>query len=94
MEKLLKKIEQLKKEISKDKRIIKIKKLNKKLQQDKTLINLIEKYNMTKDENIKNQILENKLFREYKEAETELNILILEINKELKKITNKGKCSL
>lgn len=94
MEELLKKIEQLKKEISKDKRVIEIKRLNEKLNQDKSIIDLIEKYNITKDENIKKQILENKLFREYKEAETELNILILEINKELKTITNKGKCSL
>ena len=94
MEKLLKKIDILKKEMSKDKRITEIKKLNKKLQQDKTLIDLIEKYNITKDENVKKQILENKIFKEYKEAETELNILILEINKELKTITNKGKCSL
>ena len=94
MENLLNKIEQLKKEISKDKRIIEIKKLNKKLKQEKSLIDLIQKYNITKDENIKKQIVENKLFREYKVAETELNILILEINKELKTITNKGKCSL
>lgn len=94
MEKLLKKLEQLKKEISKDKRVIEIKRLNEKLNQEKSIIDLIEKYNITKDENIKKQILENRLFREYKVAETELNILILEINKELKTITNKGKCSL
>lgn len=94
MEELLKKIEQLKKEISKDKRVIEIKKLNEKLNQEKSIIDLIEKYNITKDENIKKKILENQLFREYKQAETELNILILEINKELKTITNKGKCSL
>lgn len=94
MEELLKKIEQLKKEISKDKRVIEIKRLNEKLNQEKSIIDLIEKYNITKDENIKKKILENQLFREYKQAETELNILILEINKELKTITNKGKCSL
>ena len=34
------------------------------------------------------------LFRKYKEKETDLNILILKINKELKQITKKDKCGL
>ena len=37
---------------------------------------------------------EETLYKEYKEAETNLNILILKINKELKKINSKGKCGL
>lgn len=94
METLFEKIEILKKEIEKDKRVVKIKELNKKVAKDKELIELIKSYNTYKDEKTKKQILENKLFRQYKEAETDLNILILEINKKLKTITNKGKCGL
>jgi hypothetical protein len=33
-------------------------------------------------------------FREYKECETDINILILEINKKLSEINDRGKCGL
>ena len=36
--------------------------------------------------------MNNNLFKEYKEEETEINFIILEINKRLKQINNKGKC--
>ena len=45
-------------------------------------------------EETKKQILDNELFRKYKEKETDLNILILKINSELKQITKKDKCGL
>lgn len=61
---------------------------------DKELVQQIEKYNYSKDERIKEEILKNNVFREYKHQEAELNILILEINQELKKITKKDKCGL
>ena len=60
----------------------------------KGIITLIEKYNYTQDERIKEKIISNEEFREYKHQETELNLLILEINQELKKITKKDKCGL
>ena len=61
---------------------------------DKKLLDLIKKYNETYDDKIKKQILENKLFSDYKDKETELNILILDINSKLKKISSKGKCNI
>ena len=71
-----------------------IKQLTKKINENKELITLIEKYNNTQDERIKQQIINNKEFIEYKQQETEFNLLILEINQELKKITKKENCGL
>ena len=51
-------------------------------------------YNVTQDEELKKKILANKLFNNYKEKETDLNILILELNRKLKEISDKGKCNL
>ena len=62
--------------------------------QDKELLKQIEDYNYTKDERIKDKILNNQTFREYKHQEAELNLLILEINSKLKEITKKDKCGL
>ena len=39
------------------------------------------------------RIINNSLFREYKHNEAECNFIILEINKRLKEISNKGKCN-
>lgn len=94
MEELYEKIDILKKELSKTNQVRKIRKLNKKIKDNQELQNKIKKYHETLDENIKKEIYQNNLFKEYKQSETELNILILEINNKLKKITNKGKCNL
>lgn len=94
MEKVYEKLDNLKKQLDTAECIKELKKLNKEIQKDKELISLIEKYNATKDEQIKKQIICNELFQKYKQQETELNILILEINQELKKITKKDKCGL
>lgn len=94
MEKLLEKLDKLKKELDETECVKEIRKLNKKIKNDKELITLIEKYNYTKDERIKEQIINNKLYREYKHQEAELNFLILEINQALKSITKKDKCGL
>ena len=61
---------------------------------------LIEKVEILKDEldknksivNIKKKIMSNELFKKYKEEETNINFIILEINKRLKEINSKGKC--
>lgn len=92
MEELIEKVEALKEELNENVSVKKIKELNKKLEKDKELLKDIEKYQYTKDINLKNKIMNNDLFKEYKEAETEINFIILEINKRLKQINNKGKC--
>lgn len=94
MEELYEKIDYLKKALDKSDVIINIKQLTNKINNNQELISLIETYNYTHDERIKEQILSNEEFREYKHQETELNLLILEINQELKKITKKDKCGL
>lgn len=94
METLYEKLDNLKKVLDEDEQIIKLKKLTQEVLNDENLVSLIEKYNYTKDERIKEEILNNKKFKEYKHLEAELNFLILEINQELKQITKKDKCGL
>ena len=94
MNELMNKIDNLKEEINNTKEVKDIISINNKILKDEDLLNKISKYNKTKDEKIKEEILSNKLFREYKEKEIDLNVLILQINNELKKISDKGKCSL
>lgn len=94
MEELIEKLEVLKKDLDETICVKKIKTLVKEIKQDKELITLIEKYNYTKDERIREKILENQLYREYKHQEAELNFLILEINQSLKSIIKKDKRGL
>ena len=94
MEELYIKLDNLKLALDETKTIQEIKRLTKKISKNKELLELIEKYNYTQDERIKDKIISNEEFMEYKQQETELNLLILEINQELKKITKKDKCGL
>ena len=94
MEELYEKIDNLKKTLEEDKTIKEIKRLTKEINKNQKLLKLIENYNYTRDERLKEEIINDKQFREYKQYETELNLLILEINQELKKITKKDKCGL
>lgn len=94
MEELYIKLDNLKQTLDDTETIKEIKRLTKKINKNKELLELIEKYNYTQDERIKEKIISNEEFREYKHQETELNLLILEINQELKKITKKDKCGL
>ena len=94
MEELYIKLDNLKLALDETKTIQEIKRLTKKISKNKELLELIEKYNYTQDERIKEKIISNEEFMEYKQQETELNLLILEINQELKKITKKDKCGL
>ena len=91
MEELIEKVEALKEELNENVSVKKIKELNEKLEKDKELLKNIEKYQYTKDINLKNKIMNNNLFKEYKEEETEINFIILEINKRLKQINIKIK---
>lgn len=94
MEKLYEKLDNLKEVLNETETIIKLKEITEKVMQDKDLLKQIEDYNYTKDERIKDKILNNQTFREYKHQEAELNLLILEINSKLKEITKKDKCGL
>lgn len=94
MEELYNKIDNLKNVLNTNQTVKKIKVLTQKITANKELMSLIETYNYTQDERIKEKIISNEDFREYKHYEAELNLLILEINQELKKITKKDKCGL
>ena len=69
-----------------------IKELNKKIEKDQELSKLLKEYSNYPTKELKDKIMTNKLFQEYKVKETDLNILILEINSKLKKISNSGGC--
>ena len=68
--------------------------INKKVEKDLELKKLLEEYSLTKKEELKKRIIENKTFQEYKEKEKEVNLLIMDINQRLKKIKKKEDCSL
>ncbi len=94
MEELYIKIDNLKRVLDETHCIKKIKELNKELTLDNTLNSLVETYQLTKDIKVKEQIITNDLYKRYKHQEAELNLMILEINQELKKIKQKDKCGL
>lgn len=94
MEKLIEQVEILKKSLDNTTEVKKIIILNKKIKDSKELQEKINKYKERLNNNLKEEIYNDSLYKEYKEAETNLNILILKINKELKKINSKGKCGL
>ena len=85
-------VDNLKKELDKKDEIIDIKKYNKIISCDKELLKDIEEYNKTMDSSIKNKIVSNENFNLYKEKETNLNFLILDINSKLKMISIKKDC--
>lgn len=94
MNELIEKVDNLKQSISKLDKIKEIKELNKEIIKDKELLKQIEEYNRTQDEKIKQEIVNNSLFKKYKVLETDINVLILEINSKLKQINDKGKCGV
>lgn len=92
MNELIEKVENLKKSIDKTTEVQDLLRLNKKILKDKELLSKIKEYQVTQDERIKKEIIKHPLFLKYKEKETDLNILILKINQELKKLKDKGSC--
>lgn len=94
MNDLMEKVDNLITSIDSTKQVEEIKEINEEIMKDKDLLEMISKYNVTQDEELKKKIISNKLFNDYKEKETKLNVLILELNSKLKEISNKGKCSL
>lgn len=65
---------------------------NERVMNDKSLLKLLEDYNKTQDEKIKEKIISNDLFQEYKLKETDLNIMIMSINQKLKAISKERSC--
>lgn len=92
MEELIEKVENLKDSLDTCDKVKRIKSINSEIMKDKDLLELIKKYNETLDESIKKEIINHKLFLDYKHEETELNLLIMDINSRLKEINSKGKC--
>lgn len=92
MEELIEKVNELKEELNNTKEIKELKEINNSIMKDQELLNDIKKYNETQDNNIKERIINHKLFREYKHKENELNFIILEINKKLKEINSSRSC--
>lgn len=64
-----------------------------KIKDNKELVDKIKKYNINHSEELKKEIFSYEEIVSYKHLETEVNFLILEIRKELKKIVGKGGCA-
>ena len=92
MNELIDLVDNLKTSLDERDEVKNIKELNKEISKDKDLLELIKKYNLTHDEELKSKILSNELFNKYKDNEIELNLLIMKINHELKKINVKKGC--
>ena len=86
MEELYELVENLKSYLDNLNDIKNIKDINKNLSKDKDLLNKIELYRNNKDINLKKEILSNKDFKEYKRLESNIILLILEINSKLKEL--------
>ncbi|MBQ6477517.1 MAG: YlbF family regulator [Bacilli bacterium] len=92
MNELIDLVDNLKDSLDETTEVKNIKELNKEISKDKDLLELIKKYNLTHDEKLKSKILSNELFNKYKDNEIELNLLIMKINHELKKMSIKKGC--
>lgn len=94
MEELIEKLENLKNELDHTTEVVKVKNLNAKIKNAEKLQRKLSEYKKTNSEELKKEICNDKLYQEYKEVETDLNILIMRINKSLSKVNSKGKCGL
>lgn len=92
MNELFDKIDKVKDSLDCDVDIKKVKALRKVLIGDKDINSLLAEYHRKPALILKRKLFQNKLFREYKESEGKVNLLILEINAKLKKINSKGYC--
>ncbi len=92
MEEFYNKVNNLIDRIDESKLVKEIRTLNRKVENDSELKELLKQYHLTKDDSIKEQIISNELFQEFKSKEIDLNILIMSINQKLKKIGNGRSC--
>ena len=89
MEELIEKLEQLKKEISSLDIVEELHKRKEEVMNDSSLVEKIGEYKKQPKESLKKEILSSPSFLAYKEMETEIDLLILQINQEFKKIRKK-----
>lgn len=94
MNELINLVDDLKKDLDNTKEVKELLELKEQVNKDKELLSKIQKYNLTKNTKLKEEILSNELFNKFKDKEINLNILIMSINKELKKIKGDKNCSL
>ena len=92
MNELMNSVDNFLNELDSSSLVLNLKEVLDKVKKDKELVKLLEEYNTYPKENIKNEIIKNKTFQEFKIKETELNLFIMEINQKLKTISKKGKC--
>ena len=92
MEELIEKLEQLKKEISSLDIVEELQKRKDDVMNDSSLVEKIEEYKKHPKESLKKEIILSPSFLAYKEMETEIDLLILQINQEFKKIRKKYDC--
>ena len=93
MNELIDKVENLKRSLDESQEVQDLLRLNKEIMKDKDLLSIIKEYQINPKESLKQEIIKNSLFLKYKEKETDLNVLILMINQELKKLKDKGSCN-
>ncbi len=93
MDQLINYIDKLKLSLSNSKVITNLVNCKKNVYKNKDLIELVKKYNDTKDSKIRYEVYKNKEFMRYKQCETDVNLLIMEINNRLKIISNSGGCN-
>ncbi len=92
MEELIEKLEQLKKEISSLDIVEELQKRKDEVMNDSSLVEKIEEYKKHPKESLKKEIISSPSFLAYKEMETEIDLLILKLNQEFKKIRKKYDC--
>ena len=91
MEELIEKVNNLKLALEESDIILKIKEENEKIEKDVELLQDLEEYQKSHNPQLKEKIIQNKNFREYKKRETDCNLLIMDINQRLKKELNEKK---
>ena len=86
------KIEELLKLLDNDERVIKLKKLKKKLFLDQELLDKVSRLQHLDIYSDEYKELKKELFLNQDYVENEIQLLILEMNQRLKKLTNERKC--
>ena len=93
MNEVMEKVNLLIEELEKSSTIQNLKKKKNEVFSNPHLFSLLKEYEEARKEEIKQEIIQDPLFQEYKEEEININLLILEINQRLKKIKEKGECN-
>ena len=92
MEELYEKLYKLKDDLDKLDLFKDLERAYNKVNENEELISKIDKYNQTKDNNLRIDIYNYEEIKEYKRLENEVNLLIFSINSKLKKINNERSC--